>query len=139
MCVMNTLGAQGVKDGQNSWGCRERFEGQGELGEHLQRMRQRGSGGRSWGIEGSQGAQAGVPDGEFLSLCVSGPGLGSDTAKAAARLATQGLRRRKRHRERLEREGNKGRLRVSGSFISFLLSLTSSLQSLDAPKSHTDC
>ena len=69
-----------MKDGQNSWGCQERFEGQGELGEHLQRMRQRGSGGRSWGIEGSQGAQAGVPDGEFLSLCVS-PGRGQTPQK----------------------------------------------------------
>lgn len=105
----------------------------------MQRGRQSGSGGKSWGIEGSWGAQAGLPDGGSLSLCVSGPRQGSDIAAAAARLATQGLRKRKRHRERLEREGNKGRLRISGSFISFLLSLTSSLQSLDAPKSHTDC
>lgn len=105
----------------------------------MQRGRESGSGCRSWGIEGSQGAQAGLPDGGSLSLCVSGPGQGSDIAAAAAGLATQRLRKRKRHRERLEREGNKGRLRISGSFISFLLSLTSSLQSLDAPESHTDC
>ena len=85
----------------------------------------------------SGGAQAGLPDGGSLSLCVSGPGEGSDiAAAAAARLATHGLRKGKRHRDRLEREGNKGRLRISGSFISFLLSLTSSLQSLDAPNSH---
>lgn len=85
------------------------------------------------------GAQAGLPDGGVsVPLCLW-PWVGSDTAAAAAaRLATQGLRKRKRHRERLEREGNKGRFRISGSFISFLLSLTSSPQSLDAPKSHTD-
>ena len=56
-CVKRKLWApRGWKTARTGWGCRERFQGLGELGKHLQRQRQRGSGGRSWGIERSRGA-----------------------------------------------------------------------------------